>query len=426
MITSDIIVVGSGISGLVAAITAKQQGKTVTIISNGAGVLSIGSGTIDILGYDINKKVIRGNPFDHIEALPNTHPYKIVGKDTVINAVKSMLDIARESDLHLTINEDNSNKLAVTVAGKIRPTFITPNSVHAEKVLNANTVAIVTIKHLKDCEPKLIGRRLKEYTSLKDTEFYTATLKSPFGKTKRALNSLDFARYVESSEGLAWLKAELLHVKQNTGADVLVIPPICGVLNHADIYEDVAKHIGADIVEMVSMPPGVGGFRIRQALMNKINSLGITVVENCKIDSANVENGTCISLKGLHSDITADKYTEYKADKYIIATGGIIGGGINVGMTDTHEAIFNIPIDCPTTIEDRTHKDVFGEHPFVKAGVHVNSDMQAIDKGGKPLFNNVYFAGRTLSGYDYAMEKSGYGVGIATGYNAALKATGGK
>ncbi len=46
----DLIVIGMGLSGLMAAKTAVEMGKKVLIIGKGLGTLSILSNTIDLLG----------------------------------------------------------------------------------------------------------------------------------------------------------------------------------------------------------------------------------------------------------------------------------------------------------------------------------------------------------------------------------------
>ena len=45
---SDIVVVGSGLAGMSAALTAAQSGKSVTLLTHGAGTLAISSGCIDV------------------------------------------------------------------------------------------------------------------------------------------------------------------------------------------------------------------------------------------------------------------------------------------------------------------------------------------------------------------------------------------
>ena len=48
---SDVLVIGAGMSGLVAALAAARRGRKVTVLSRGVGALAIGSGCVDVLGY---------------------------------------------------------------------------------------------------------------------------------------------------------------------------------------------------------------------------------------------------------------------------------------------------------------------------------------------------------------------------------------
>ena len=48
--------------------------------------------------------------------------------------------------------------------------------------------------------------------------------------------------------------------------------------------------------------------------------------------------------------------------------------------------------------------------------------MVGIDNEGNVLLSNVRFAGRILGGYDFAAEKSGHGVALATGWHAGMLA----
>ena len=46
---SDVLVIGAGMSGLVAALAAARRGRKVTVLSRGVGALAIGSGCVDVL-----------------------------------------------------------------------------------------------------------------------------------------------------------------------------------------------------------------------------------------------------------------------------------------------------------------------------------------------------------------------------------------
>ena len=82
---SDVLVVGAGMAGLMAAVTAAKSGASVSVLSEGAGVISIGSGAVDFLGY-VNGKKITDNPFNHLSELGKEHPYNIIGAENVIEA----------------------------------------------------------------------------------------------------------------------------------------------------------------------------------------------------------------------------------------------------------------------------------------------------------------------------------------------------
>ena len=82
----DTLVVGSGLSGLTAAITSAESGKRTAILTKGAGTLSIGGGVIDLLGY-VDGMAVK-DPEKALIQLPETHPYRIVGPDKVMEAIQ--------------------------------------------------------------------------------------------------------------------------------------------------------------------------------------------------------------------------------------------------------------------------------------------------------------------------------------------------
>lgn len=417
---SDIVVVGAGVAGLAAALTAARQGASVSVLSYGAGVLSIGSGTIDFLGYD-NGKLITDNPFDHLKNLPANHPYNLVGNEVLTDSFNAFMDICAENGLKMSISPDGRNKTVVSVMGTLRPTYISSEASDAGGIFESERIGIASVEWLKDCEPSLAVKQLKSYDSLKNKSIETEVLKSPFGITHRAINCLDLARFVDKEEGFRWLMEALDPLCGKY--DMLLIPPICGVSSHEDCFMKL-RSLGSNIVEMSSIPPGVGGVRIRRAAYKTANSVGVSFSENCFVARAKTGGDKCLSLVAQHNDIAGALETEYFADKFIIATGGTLGGGIRVSPGKLKETIFGIDIDCPSSVEDWSKPDFLDEQPFESFGVNVSKNMKPIDKNGSELYSNVYFAGRTLGGYDFGKEKSGYGVAISTGRKAAWAALG--
>ena len=60
---SDVLVIGAGMSGLVAALAAARRGRKVTVLSRGVGALAIGSGCVDVLGY-VNGQAVISHQYD--------------------------------------------------------------------------------------------------------------------------------------------------------------------------------------------------------------------------------------------------------------------------------------------------------------------------------------------------------------------------
>ena len=197
---SDIIVVGAGMAGLMAAITAAKAGKSVSVLSEGAGVLSIGSGAVDFLGY-INGKKITDSPYNHLKELPENHPYNIIGETNIKNAFNSLIDISSNNGYKIKISDDGNNQTAISIVGTTKPTYICSESNNASKVLNAKKILFIGVEYLKDAQTALAVKQVKHYKVFSDAEISHAVLKSPFGKTHRVLNCLDIARYTDNEEG---------------------------------------------------------------------------------------------------------------------------------------------------------------------------------------------------------------------------------
>lgn len=415
---SDVIVVGSGMAGLTAAIAAAKAGASVSVLSEGSGVIAIGSGAVDFLGYD-NGSRIDGDPFGSLSNLPSSHPYSLVGADFIKKSFEDFISVCRAGGLEMSVSENGRNKTVITVAGTLRPTYISTEAFDAESVFHAEKIAFVGVDWLKDTQPSLAVGQMKRYKALQNKTIEKECLPSPFGKTHRVMNCLDYARYVDKTEGAAWLETELLKIKKDY--DVILIPPICGVERHCEIFRRIRSR-GLNIVETVSIPPGVGGNRLLFVLMKAAKKLGVVFVENCFVARAVVSKGRCSSLVALHRDISGAVETEYFADSFVMATGGILGGGITVSPGKVEESVFNIKIDTPGEVCEWSDKDVFDVQPFALFGVRVSSSMRPVNGKGKEMYSNVFFAGRSLSGYDFTREKSGYGVSIVTGRKAALEA----
>lgn len=407
--TTDVIIIGSGLAGLMGAYSAAKNGASVKVISEGMGNLSISPGCIDLLGYDILGNAVM-DPWKAIGELPADHPYSIVGKDAIEESLKELGICMQKAGCPLSSSEDADgrgvNSLIPTIMGTLKPTWLTQSGKGLAAAANAKRILIVGIKGFRDCKPTLIARQLARYADWEDKVYDTLILPEPFKENGRSLNALDLAHFADRGEGQDWLQNRLRNIGQSY--DLVLLPPLLGAKPDSRVRGAIAEIIGCPSIEMLCVPPAVGGLRIRKAFVNALVDMGVEFYENAQVISATVAGNKCVDL-AIHS---TGRTTSQSAASYVVATGGVIGGGVILDQGKANEAIFGADIPVPEDVDKWTEPEIFGQHLISRLGVKTDNTLRI------PELENVFFAGRTLGGYDWATEKSGHGVACSTGWQA--------
>ena len=116
--------------------------------------------------------------------------------------------------------------------------------------------------------------------------------------------------------------------------------------------------------------------------------------------------------------------TSYSADRFILATGRFIEGGLAATRDKIVEPIFDLPVSQPQSREEWFEKSYFSRHLIHQAGVLTDSRLRPVDERGNVILDNVWVAGSILAHHDSVAGKSREGVEIASGYWAAKCAMG--
>ena len=409
---SDVIVIGSGMAGLIAGAAGAQRGKKTTLLSKGGGTLVIGGGIVDILGYTEAGKAIL-SPGAAVEQAQEAHPYAKLGLENVKQAAKFLQEIC-EQEGYAYVGDLEHNQWVPTAAGTLKPTCLVPRTMDASRLCEAEEIVVVGLKGLKDYPTELISKGLERLfgANAKVTPVEIA-LSVEDG---RDVTALDMARWLDSKAGLEECAVKLRQVVKS-GA-TLIMPPVLGTKPSYYAFETLQEATGCHIIETSSMPPAVTGLRLRKALLAYAKRQGVTIVDNAEAVRADVKNGRCTAI-----------YTQgfgrehgYEAAQVIVATGGLYGGGLVAEPNVVQERIFGLPVGAPEQSEFWGIQELFspGGQPFAKFGVAVDDTLRPVDAAGTVLLENVRFAGRNLAGYDFSYEKSGNGVALASGYCAGM------
>ena len=409
---SDTIVIGSGLSGLMAAYTSAKEGRKVTLLTTGAGSLSLNSGVIDVLGYDEEHRFVE-SPRKGIEKLPGDHPYKKIGMEALEKAVSTFLDLTREYGFPYGGSLDKQI-MVPTAVGTLKPTCLAPYSLNGDSFRGKEKVVIVGIAGLKDFYGEIIRENLRPLLG-ENLRYELVTVDAGL-VGGRDVTTLDAARWLDGEAGMAVLADAL---KPHAGAGtVFLLPQILGTSGEDKALALKGK-LGAEVLETTCLPPSVNGLRLQKLFRKALMDLGVDLVEDTKVLRAVMSGRKCTAVAAQ----AAAREKTYEADKFILATGGFYSGGITMREFEhPKEMIFGLPVWFVPGEENWSNEQLFSDKPqgFAKTGIRTDENLRPVDDSGKTVCDNVYVVGRNLGGYDFCFEHSGNGVALASAYKAAM------
>ena len=401
----DVIVIGMGLAGLMAAKTAAEAGKKVLIIGKGMGSLCLFSNTIDVLGQSPKTTEIRDSLSKWIEDHP-LHPYSKIGLEKIEEALSCFISLFPLPYSFQTI--DHMNCLLPTGAGTLRPTFFIPTTMVEGVSLAKGNTLLIGFKGFKDFYAHYVADQLK---------CRGINLQLP-DDSYQELSATALARLMEREPFRGNIGREIK--KQLHGETRVGFPAILGMHNPNQVKDDLEEITGAKVFEIPILPPSIPGKRIFDRFREWLIQKGVTFLLGYSVSNAILKRRRCEGIGVLHPPLI----NSYSADRYILATGRFIGGGLRANDEKIFETIFNLPISQPKSREDWFRKSFFGDppHPIHRAGILTDSSFRPVDERGDEILENVWVTGTILAHHHAIDEKSKEGVEIATGYMAVKNA----
>jgi glycerol-3-phosphate dehydrogenase subunit B len=414
----DLIVIGAGLSGLIAAYTAARGGKQVKIVTKGLGATHWHAGTIDVLGYYPGSATPVQRPLETLRELVSAqaqHPYAILD-GTLSDALENFVALTRELGLSYTgATSPGDNLWLPSPVGAARPTFLAPRAQLAGDLRRAEPMLIVGLRGMRDFYPELIAENLTKQGHHARAAFLPLDLITD----RHDSNTVQLAFAFDDAARRAKLAAELKKIAQP--GERIGLPALLGMDAHAAAMNDLQTQTGAMIFEIPTLPPSVPGVRLTNALRGHLRELGVRVEINADVIGFRAEKDRVLWIE---SDASG-RPLKHRAEKFLLATGGILGGGIDSDHTGAvREAIFDLPLAAPSERGNWFRARFFDPagHPIFRAGVSVNREFQPIDANGARVYANLWAAGNLFACADPILERSLEGIAISTAYAAVNSA----
>lgn len=416
-VTSDILIVGGGLSGASAALKAGEKGKDVLLVRRAYGATALGSGCLDVAGDILgvpgkpweDSPDIRKNVSEIAGRLPG-HPYAVVGEDAwsrVKTAGEWILGHLKVSGYEMAGSWESISNFP-TVMGSIKSAAfasLTSSPCDLSRMKGAR-VLMVGISGLSDFNANFASKYLSERLARSPWAWGSCTgidivLR---GHAQGPLLSQAAAAAMDNPETAGDVIGEVARRAKGKGLTHVFFPPVMGISRGADNMVRMSGEVGVPCAEFLPLSPSVPGMRFQSALDALLLKTGVRIIQgSAEGFSHNGRKITGVSI----ALPTGGEICEAKA--YVLAGGRFIAGGLRSQGRAAMEPLFGLPVTS-------------SDGPM-RAGVHVDASMSPCDRDGAQIFENLFCAGSIIGGYDPVGDMCGGGTALLTAVIAAEEAS---
>jgi glycerol-3-phosphate dehydrogenase subunit B len=329
------------------------------------------------------------------------HPYAKAKMKTIEEAFASFMSLFPRP--YSFQSPGGMNGAIPTCAGTLRPTYLIPATMLPGITLPEKGALIAGFRGFKDFYARQVAEGLK-------CRGVTLSLPESF---QQEVTASALSRLMEKASFRESIGREIrrqLHGEKRVG-----LPAVLGLRDPVQAKEELGQLVGAEVFEIPTLPPSVPGRRVFNRFQGWLIEKGATWLLGQSVSHVVLKHKRCEAVHVTHPPVS----TSYSADRYILATGRFMGGGLAAERDGIREPLFHLAVSQPTSQEEWYKGSFFDDHPFHQAGVMTDAKLRPVDPQGELLLENVWVAGSILAGHNLIAEKSREGIELVTGYMAA-------
>ena len=410
-IRDDVVVVGGGLAGSMAALSAAESGAQVRLVSHKKSTLRQASGLVDVLGA-VDGDAPISDPFAAVDRLPDDHPYHIVGVDGIREGLRRFDDVV--GDQYRGAHTDR-NALVPTHGGTVKPTARYPVSVAPGLASVEEDTLLVGFRGLTDFDAGAAADHLAAAGVPFDVDGATVDFPIRFRDDARTTR---FAKALDTDQEDVRARLADIAAAELDGHDRVGFPAMLGDDHGVEVRESLEDRLGATVFQIPTGPPSLLGMQLEDRLIDALERAEVRLSTGNPAVGYEADEGELTA-------VTVDRRGQavpYHADEFVLATGGLVGKGIDSDRESVVEPLFDCDVPHPEDRYEWSAAEAFGDHAFARFGVVPDDDLRPTDADSHIHFPNLRAAGGVLGGADVAREKSAAGVSIATWTYAGRRA----
>lgn len=405
----DNIIIGGGLSGLVAGIESQRAGKATAIISTGQSALHFWSGSFEFLCEAHGETVVE-TPLEKVRSLPTDHPYRKIGIPHLEKLLARVQPLFKEAGI--TVNGSLAcNHYRLTPLGFMKPAWLTLDDylmVGHPRDIAGKRLAIVNILGYIDFYPRFLKYGLEKLGA----KCFTADVDIPrldvLRKSTTEMRATNISRFLDG-DAVRQLAEKVNEVSK--GADAVVMPAVVGMFSDTPVSE-LRKGVDRPVYFIATTPASVPGVRCQLSLRDYFIRLGGTFMPGDTVVKGDISNHR---LQRVYSVNFGDMPLE--AQNFVISTGSFFGHGLIANLDRIYEPVLGLDLNVTGGRTGWYDENFYAPQPYMQYGVVTDSLFRPALKG--ETIDNLYATGALLAGFNALKEGSGAGITLATALHAA-------
>ena len=441
---TEVLVVGGGIAGAVAALAARRRGVEVTLVRRSFGATALTSGALDVAPDPLaTPRRPRGQELSveacvhHLAAARPDHPYAVLYDE--LGRFPEALAFAEETIEGLRfVSPIEPNRCLATPLGTLKFSAGALHSVIDGDLSRVEPrIGVVGFENHLEYDAELWARLLTDACATAGLVRTFVPVPCDFLARRNdvLLQPFEIAARIDEDPAtfVGSVKRALSH-----GVQRLLLPPVLSRGDPGFVLGQLEEALYLPASESVATRQSVLGPRLQRYLDEALEREGVAVVQgeiraatDLDLDSLEFRSARPRppSTRRFFPDgverEAEDPGTPVRAEAVVLATGKFIAGGVAKNGC-LYEPTLRLPVSvagpsCASSFR-LTSNEISDEQTFYRAGVRVDGGLRPLDEGDRVVDERLFACGDVLAGHDPARDSTAMGVAVFTGYLAGRRA----